>query len=60
MVGWAEAWTSVSSFVGETWGKTPVPVQTILVAAVGTFVGAWLTSRSQAKRRVVDELKAAP
>jgi hypothetical protein len=45
--------------VGETWGKTPVPVQTILVAAVGTFVGAWLTSRSQAKRRVVDELKAA-
>jgi hypothetical protein len=33
-------------------------VKTIITAALGTIIGAWLTSRSQAKRRVVDELKA--
>jgi hypothetical protein len=50
--------TSMASFVGQGWTSTPGPVQTILIAAFGTLVGAWLTSRSQEKRRVVDELKA--
>src|SRR5471030_204455 len=40
------------------WTETPGPIQTIIVAAFGTLIGAWLTSRSQAKRRVVDELRA--
>jgi hypothetical protein len=33
-------------------------VKTIVTAAFGTLVGAWLTSRSQEKRRIVEEVKA--
>ena len=33
-------------------------MRTILVAGVGTIVGAWVTSRSQTKRRILDELRA--
>ncbi|WP_156175491.1 hypothetical protein [Bradyrhizobium sp. LTSP849] len=33
-------------------------MQTVITAAFGTFVGAFVTSRSQAKRRTIDELKA--
>jgi hypothetical protein len=49
---------SVWSIVTETWRNTPAPLQTIITAAFGTLIGAWLVSRSQAKRRVVDELRA--
>jgi hypothetical protein len=49
---------SVWSVIAETWRNTPSPIQTIVTAAFGTMVGAWLTSRAQAKRRVIDELKA--
>jgi hypothetical protein len=49
---------SLWSIIAETWQNTPAAVQTIITAAFGTFVGAFLTSRSQTKRRVVDELKA--
>jgi hypothetical protein len=45
-------------FVHDTWADTPDPVRTILVAGVGTIVGAWVTSRSQTKRRILDELRA--
>jgi len=46
------------SLVAEYWTNTPRPVQTIIVAAFGTVIGALLTSRSQAKRRVIEELAA--
>jgi hypothetical protein len=46
------------SIAAQTWQNTPTAVKTIVTAAFGTLIGAWLTSRSQAKRRVVDELKA--
>lgn len=49
---------SVWSTVVETWHHTPSAVKTIVTAAFGTMIGAWLTSRSQEKRRVVEELKA--
>jgi hypothetical protein len=49
---------SLWSTAAETWRNTPAPVKTIVTAALGTIIGAWLASRSQAKRRVVDELKA--
>lgn len=49
--------TSIGS-VGEIWTDTPTAVQTILVAGVGTIIGAWVSSRSQAKRRVLDEIRA--
>jgi len=49
---------SAASYVGQIWTSTPGPVQTIIVAAFGTLVAAWLTSRSQEKRRVIEELKA--
>lgn len=58
MAAWYEALKSAASFIAQIWTGTPGPVQTILIAAFGTLVGAWLTGRSQAKRRVVDELKA--
>jgi hypothetical protein len=48
----------ILSTVAETWRNTPAPLQTIVTAAFGTLIGAWLVSRSQAKRRVVDELRA--
>jgi len=41
----------------ETWQGTPAAVKTIITAALGIIIGAWLTSRSQTKCRVVDELK---
>jgi hypothetical protein len=53
-----EVLKSAALFIGQIWTSTPGPVQTIITAAFGTLVGAWLTSRSQAKRRIVDELKA--
>jgi hypothetical protein len=46
------------SYFVQTWRGTPSPVRTILIAAVGVGIGAWLTSRAQAKRRILDELKA--
>jgi hypothetical protein len=49
---------SAWSIIAETWHNTPGPVKTIVTAAFGTIVGAWLTSRSQEKRRIVEELKA--
>jgi hypothetical protein len=49
---------ATSHFVAETWHSTPSPVKTILTAAFGTAIGAWLTSRAQAKRRVIEELRA--
>jgi hypothetical protein len=58
MAGWYEVLKSIASSIGQIWTSTPGPVQTILIAAFGTLIGAWLTGRSQAKRRVVDELKA--
>jgi hypothetical protein len=39
-------------------GATPGPIKTVIIAAFGTLIGAWLTSRSQEKRRVVEELRA--
>jgi hypothetical protein len=33
-------------------------VKTVATAAFGSVIGAWLTSRAQAKRRLIDELKA--
>jgi hypothetical protein len=39
-------------------GNTPGAVKAIIVAGVGTIVGAWISSRSQTKRRVIDELRA--
>ncbi|WP_426410093.1 hypothetical protein [Bradyrhizobium ganzhouense] len=55
---WSSALGSIASFVTETWSKTPAPVQTIMIAAFGTLVGAYVASRAQEKRRVIDELKA--
>jgi hypothetical protein len=53
------SWLSAAaSLTTETWQSTPAAVKTIVTAAFGTLIGAWLTSRSQAKRRVVEELKA--
>lgn len=49
---------SIWSLVADTWRSTPAPFKTIIVAVCGILVGAWLTSRAQAKRRVIDELKA--
>ena len=49
---------SIWSAVAETWRNTPAPLHTIITAAFGSLIGAWLASRSQAKRRVVDELRA--
>jgi hypothetical protein len=49
---------SALSAIAETWHNTPGPVKTIVTAAFGTIIGAWLTSRSQEKRRVIEELKA--
>jgi hypothetical protein len=49
---------SLWSIVAETWRDTPAPVKTIVTAAFGTLIGAWLTGRAQAKRRLIDELKA--
>jgi len=49
---------SIWSAVAETWRNTPAPLHTIITAAFGSRIGAWLASRSQAKRRVVDELRA--
>jgi hypothetical protein len=42
----------------ETWRNTPAAIKTTVTAAIGTLIGAWLTSRANAKRRVVDELRA--
>ena len=44
--------------VAALWGGIPATLKTIVLAAIGTVIGAWLASRSQAKRRVIDELKA--
>jgi hypothetical protein len=49
---------SAGSWIVETWHSTPASARTIVTAAFGAFIGAWLTSRSQEKRRVVEELKA--
>jgi hypothetical protein len=49
---------SALSVVAQIWNETPAPIKTIVVAAFGTLIGAFLTSRSQAKRRVVEELRA--
>jgi hypothetical protein len=49
---------SLWSTAAETWRNTPAPVKTIVTAAFGTVIGAWLAGRSQAKRRIIDELKA--
>lgn len=46
------------SLLAEIWRSTPLPVKGILTAAIGTIIGAWLTSRANTKRRVVDELRA--
>jgi hypothetical protein len=51
-------WQSLWSVIGETWSNTPGAVRTIIIAGVGTIVGAWVSSRSQTKPRVIDELKA--
>jgi hypothetical protein len=49
---------SALSVVAQIWNDTPAPIKTIVVAAFGTLVGAFLTSRSQAKRRIIEELRA--
>jgi hypothetical protein len=46
------------SIAAETWRSTPTPIKAVVTTAFGIAIGAWLTSRTQAKRRVVDELKA--
>jgi len=48
----------VATTIGNLWSGTPGPVQTIITAAFGTLIGAALTSRAQAKRRVIEELRA--
>jgi len=60
-VGSLDLWDSLMSLwtlIVETWHTTPGSVKTIITAAFGTIIGAWLTSRAQTKRRVLDELKA--
>ena len=49
---------SVLSIFAETWRSTPAPIKTVATAALGLIIGAWLTGRAQAKRRVIEELKA--
>jgi hypothetical protein len=59
MIGWAiDALRHTSSLAAQIWNQTPGPIKTIIVAAFGTLVGALLTSRAQAKRRVIEELRA--
>jgi hypothetical protein len=59
MTAWAaDAFSRLWLFIVSTWSSTPGPVKTIIVAAFGTLIGAMLTSRSQAKRRIIDELRA--
>jgi hypothetical protein len=50
--------SAILSFLAETWRSTPSPIKTIIIAAFGSLIGAWITGRSQAKRRTIDELKA--
>ena len=49
---------SFLAVIVESWHHTPGPVKAIVIAAFGALIGAFLTSRSQAKRRVVEELRA--
>ena len=59
MAAWViEELTRFLRLIGETWSNTPGPIQTIIIAGFGTLIGAFLTSRSQAKRRVIEELRA--
>jgi hypothetical protein len=59
MTAWAaDAFARLSLSIGETWSSTPGPVQTIIIAAFGALIGAFLTSRSQGKRRLIEELRA--
>jgi hypothetical protein len=58
MSSWVvQVFARVSSFTGETWSNTPGPVQTTLIA-FGTLIGAFLMSRAQAKRRIIEKLRA--
>jgi hypothetical protein len=50
--------SAIATLTTDTWHNTPAIVKTIITAAFGTLIGAGLTSRSQAKRRIVGELKA--
>ena len=59
MTAWViDAFLRLLLLVGQTWSATPDAVKTIIVAAFGTLIGAFLASRSQAKRRVIEELRA--
>jgi hypothetical protein len=49
---------SLWSIVAETWRNTPAPIKTAATAAFGLVIGAWLTGRAQAKRRMIEELNA--
>lgn len=54
MAGLSTPWGTRSRLLG----ATPGPIKTVIIAAFGTLIGAWLTSCSQEKRRVVEELRA--
>jgi hypothetical protein len=45
-------------YVSALWRDTPGPIKTIVIAAIGAIIGAWLASRAQAKRRAIEELRA--
>src|SRR5712671_3734373 len=49
---------SVWSIAAEVWRNTPASIKTVVTAALGIVLGAWLTSRAQAKRRIIEELNA--
>jgi len=42
----------------EIWQHTPGPVKTFAVAVPSALFGAWISSRGQSKRTIIDEIKA--
>ena len=52
---------SVAEFadgIAKLWSAIPTPVTAVVGAAAGTLFGAWLTSRAQHRKEVVEELRA--